>query len=59
VIRDETGLVVDYRDRGRVPEIRQQRRPRVDSIAADLVSRFMQKIRKHPTYRNACTRSRC
>ena len=26
---------------------------RVDSIAADLVTRFMQKIRKHPTYRNA------
>ena len=26
---------------------------RVDDIAADLVTRFMQKIRKHPTYRNA------
>ena len=26
---------------------------RVDDIAADLVSRFMKKIRKHPTYRNA------
>ena len=26
---------------------------RVDSIAADLVSAFMKKIRKHPTYRNA------
>jgi formate C-acetyltransferase len=25
----------------------------VDSIAADLVTRFMQKVRKHPTYRNA------
>ena len=25
----------------------------MDSIAADLVSRFMQKIRKHPTYRGA------
>jgi formate C-acetyltransferase len=25
----------------------------VDLIAADLVTRFMQKIRKHPTYRNA------
>ena len=26
---------------------------RVDSIAADLVSTFMKKIRKHPTYRDA------
>ena len=26
---------------------------RVDDIAADLVTRFMEKIRKHPTYRNA------
>ena len=26
---------------------------RVDGIAADIVTRFMQKIRKHPTYRGA------
>ena len=26
---------------------------RVDRIASDLVTRFMQKIRKHPTYRDA------
>ena len=58
VIRDATGLAVDYRIEGPiegtnvVPQYGNND-DRVDSIAADLVSRFMQKIRKHPTYRGA------
>ncbi|MFL4969629.1 MAG: formate C-acetyltransferase [Xanthobacteraceae bacterium] len=57
VIRDETGLAVDYRIEGTkgtnvVPQFGNND-DRVDSIAKDLVTRFMQKIRKHPTYRNA------
>jgi formate C-acetyltransferase len=57
VIRDNTGLAVDYRIEGTkgsnvVPQFGNND-DRVDSIAADLVTRFMQKIRKHPTYRNA------
>jgi formate C-acetyltransferase len=56
VIRDETGLAVDYVIEGpganAVPQYGNND-DRVDGIAADLVSRFMQKIRKHPTYRNA------
>jgi formate C-acetyltransferase len=58
VIRDETGLAVDYRIEGPiegtnvVPQFGNND-DRVDSIAASLVTRFMQKVRKHPTYRNA------
>ena len=51
-IRDETGLVVDYRDRGEFPTYGNND-DRVDDIAVDLVQRFMAKIRKHPTYRGA------
>jgi formate C-acetyltransferase len=54
VIRDEKGLAVDYRieSKGTPPQYGNND-DRVDSIAADLVSRFMRKIRKHPTYRGA------
>jgi formate C-acetyltransferase len=54
VTRDKTGLAVDYRNEseGPVPQFGNND-DRVDLIAADLVTRFMQKIRKHPTYRNA------
>jgi formate C-acetyltransferase len=56
VIRDKTGLAVDYRielsGTNAVPQFGNNDE-RVDSIAADLITRFMQKIRKHPTYRNA------
>src|SRR4029077_11524457 len=56
VIRDDTGLAVDYVIEGpganAVPQFGNND-DRVDLIAADLVTRFMQKIRKHPTYRNA------
>ena len=52
VIRDETGLAVDYRIDGDFPKFGNAD-PRVDDLAVDLVSRFMTKLRKHPTYRNA------
>ena len=52
VIRDETGLAVDYRVEGDFPKYGNAD-SRVDDIAVGLVSRFMAKIRKHPTYRDA------
>ena len=52
VTRDKTGLAIDYRIEGTPPQFGNND-DRVDSIAVDLVTRFMQKIRKHPTYRNA------
>ena len=52
VIRDETGLVVDYQTEGDFPKFGNNDN-RVDQIAATVVSMFMSKLRKHPTYRNA------
>jgi formate C-acetyltransferase len=54
VIRDKAGLAVDYRNESKtaVPQFGNND-DRVDSIAVDLVTRFMDKLRKHPTYRNA------
>ena len=52
VIRDANGLAVDYRVEGEFPTFGNADAA-VDDIAADLVSRFMTKIRKHPTYRSA------
>ena len=52
VIRDETGLVVDYQSEGEFPMFGNNDN-RVDQIAASVVSMFMSKLRKHPTYRNA------
>ena len=51
-IRDETGLVVDYEVTGDFPTFGNND-DRVDQIAADLVKTFMDKLRKHPTYRGA------
>jgi formate C-acetyltransferase len=53
-IRDNTGLAIDYKieSKGPLPQFGNND-DRVDSIAADLVTRFMSKIRKHPTYRGA------
>jgi formate C-acetyltransferase len=53
-IRDNTGLAIDYKieSDGPLPQFGNND-DRVDSIAADLVTRFMSKIRKHPTYRGA------
>jgi formate C-acetyltransferase len=52
VIRDETGLVKDYEIEGEFPKFGNNDN-RVDHLAAWLVSTFMGKLRKHPTYRNA------
>ena len=52
VIRDETGLVVDYETEGEFPLFGNNDN-RVDYIASWLVSTFMSKLRRHPTYRNA------
>ena len=54
VTRDETGLVVDYQNEGNkaTPQFGNND-DRVDKIASDIVTGFMAKIRKHPTYRNA------
>jgi formate C-acetyltransferase len=52
VIRDETGLVVDYQTEGDFPKFGNNDN-RVDQLAAALVTMFMSKLRKHPTYRNA------
>jgi formate C-acetyltransferase len=53
-VRDNTGLAVDYKieSKGPLPQFGNND-DRVDSIAAELVTRFMGKIRKHPTYRGA------
>jgi formate C-acetyltransferase len=52
VIRDDTGLVVDYKTEGDFPKFGNNDN-RVDQLAATVVSMFMSKLRKHPTYRNA------
>jgi formate C-acetyltransferase len=52
VIRDESGLVVDYQVEGDFPKFGNNDN-RVDQLAATVVSMFMSKLRKHPTYRNA------
>ena len=52
VIRDDTGLAIDYRTEGSFPTFGNHQ-PAVDEIAAGIVSRFMGKLRKHPAYRNA------
>ncbi|HKO98728.1 MAG TPA: formate C-acetyltransferase [Pyrinomonadaceae bacterium] len=52
VIRDETGLVTDYETEGEYPQFGNNDN-RVDQLATWLVSTFMGKLRKYPTYRNA------
>ena len=52
VVRDETGLVTDYQTEGDFPQFGNNDN-RVDQLASWLVSTFMNKLRKHPTYRNA------
>lgn len=52
VIRDETGLIVDYQTEGEFPVFGNNDN-RVDHLATWLVSTFMNKLRKYPTYRNA------
>ncbi|HKW00195.1 MAG TPA: formate C-acetyltransferase [Vicinamibacterales bacterium] len=52
VIRNDTGLVTDYKTEGEYPVFGNNDN-RVDHIAVWLVSTFMHKLRKYPTYRNA------
>lgn len=54
VTRDDTGLIVDYQNEGNkeTPQFGNND-DRVDLIASRIVTSFMEKIRKHPTYRNA------
>ena len=52
VIRDATGLAVDYQVEGEYPAYGNND-DCADSIAVDLVRSFMAKIQRHPTYRGA------
>ena len=51
-IRDESGLVTDYRVEGDFPRYGNDDN-RADDIAVWLLKTFMKKIRKHHTYRNS------
>ena len=53
-IRNEDGVIVDYNVEGDFPKFGNDD-DRVDSIAVDLVKRFMNKLNKHKTYRNSKT----
>ena len=51
-IRDENGIVVDYEIEGDFPKYGNDD-DRVDQIAVSIVKTFMDKIRKHHTYRDS------
>lgn len=50
-VRDEDGIVIDYKVEGDYPKYGNND-DRVDELAVQLVESFMDKIRKHETYRN-------
>ena len=52
VIRDETGLAVDYQVEGDFPKYGNDD-DRVDQIAVDIVKSFLRKLQKHHTYRHS------
>jgi formate C-acetyltransferase len=52
VVRDRTGLVTDYQTEGDFPKFGNNDN-RVDQLATWVVTTFMKKLRKYPTYRNA------
>ena len=52
VIRDETGLAVDYKIEGDFPKYGNDD-DRVDQIAVDIVKSFLRKLQKHHTYRGS------
>ena len=54
VIRDETGLAVDYEVEGDYPKYGNDD-DNVDHIAVDIVKLFMSKLKKQRTYRNSTT----
>jgi formate C-acetyltransferase len=51
-VRDGTGLVTDYETEGEFPQFGNNDN-RVDQLAAWVVTTFMSKLRKYPTYRGA------
>jgi formate C-acetyltransferase len=52
VVRNEAGLIIDYRTEGNFPQFGNNDN-RVDHLASWVVTNFMSKLRKYPTYRNA------
>ena len=52
VIRDDTGLAVNYEVEGDFPKYGNDD-DRVDDIAVNLIKTFMKKLEKHHTYRNS------
>ncbi len=52
VVRDDTGLIVDYVVAGDYPAYGNND-DRVDALAVGLVEKFMDRIRRYPTYRGA------
>ena len=52
VVRDQSGLVIDYETEGDFPKFGNNDN-RVDQLASWAVSAFMSKLKKYPTYRNA------
>jgi len=52
VVRNESGLVTDYQTEGEFPAFGNNDN-RVDQLATWVVSTFMSKLRKYPTYRDA------
>lgn len=52
VIRDKTGLAIDYKIEGDYPQYGNDD-PKVDDIAVSIVKTFINKLRKHQTYRNS------
>ena len=52
VIRDESGMAVDYEVDGDFPKVGNDD-DRVDQIAVEVVKTFLHKLQKHQTYRNS------
>ena len=52
VIRNEEGLAIDYNVEGDYPKYGNDD-DRVDQIAVNIVKKFIEKLRKHPTYKNS------
>jgi formate C-acetyltransferase len=52
VLRNESGLITDYETTGDFPQFGNNDN-RVDQLASWIVSTFMSKLRKYPTYRHA------
>jgi formate C-acetyltransferase len=51
-IKDDSGMIVDFKIEGEYPAFGNND-DRVDRIAADLTTAFIEELRKHPTYRQA------